>query len=142
MSKSAKQQIDELRAATDAKIEALRKQAVAELNQALKAAEIEVERIRKDLADLGAATPAAPGIEIPAQRSKRLPKLEEGSDEWKKIAGQVAMVLKRYPDGLNGKEIAKKLGKTEPNEIKRIIAVVQGTCRREGEGVLTRFFAE
>ncbi|MEI8340289.1 MAG: hypothetical protein WCH43_01995 [Verrucomicrobiota bacterium] len=142
MSKSAKEQIDELRAVTDAKIEALRKQAIAELTQALKTAKAEIVRIEKDLSDLGALSSPASKVEAPTTRSKRLPKLEQGTDEWNRIADQIKIVLKRYPEGLNGKDIAKKLGKTEPNEIKRVITVVQGTCRREGEGVQTRFFVK
>jgi uncharacterized protein involved in exopolysaccharide biosynthesis len=139
MSKTAAQQIEEIRAAADAKIEALKRQAIAELKQALKTAEAEVERLKKDLAEIEG--PGAASAQAMAKRITRLPKLEEGSEEWNKIAEQIRIVLRRYPDGLNGKTIANKLGKTEPNEIKRVQTVVQATCRREGEGVLTRFFA-
>jgi len=139
MTKSAKEQIDELRKATDTKIEALRKQAINELQHQLKAAELEVMRIKNDLMELGGKPASLAEL---VQRRTRLPKLVEGSEEWNKIAEQIKIVLKRYPDGLNGKDIANKLGKTEPKEIKRVIAVVQGTCRREGEAAATRFFVK
>jgi hypothetical protein len=73
-------------------------------------------------------------------RSRKLPRLVEGSEEWKKVAGQVAIVMKNYPGGLNGKEIAYKLGLTEPNAVTRVQPVIKATLRREGEGVATRYF--
>jgi len=135
MSKSALQQIEELRKETDARIEALKKQALAELHQQLKPAEAEVDRIRKEIAELEGEV-----VVSPSGKRTRMPALEEGSDEWNKIAGQIKTVLKNYPEGLNGRSIAYKIGKTDPKDIRRIITVVQATCRREGEGVQTRFF--
>ena len=138
MTKSALQQIEELRKDTETKIEALKKQAVEELQEKLEVAEAEVQRIRNELAALG-CKPV--GIQWETfKRGMRLPKLVEGSEEWNKIAAQVKTVLKNYPEGLNGKTIAYKMGKTDLKDIRRIITVVQATCGREGAGVQTKFF--
>jgi predicted nuclease with TOPRIM domain len=136
MSKTALQQIEDLRKETEAKIESLKQQALAELQKQLDAAQAEVERIQGEISELTGGTAGA----ATAAKRTRLPALEEGSQEWEKIASQIRTVLKNYPEGLNGKTIAYKMGKTELKEVRRIITVVQATCRREGEGVQTRFF--
>jgi len=137
MSKSIQQTIEQIRAEADAKIKALSHQFLEELKGQLKAAEAEVSRIKGEIAFLcGHSEVKATEV----KRSKRLPSLVEGSEEWDKVAKQIAIVLKNYKDGLNGKAIATKLGLTEKNEIKRVQPVIQAICRREGAGIATRFF--
>jgi len=138
MSKTAAQQIAEIRAAADAKIKALTNQVLSELNQQLKTAEAEVSRIKSEIATVTSKDDDRNND----KPQKRQPRIEEGSDEWNKVANQIAIVLKNYSQGLNGKEIAYKMGKTEAKDIKRIQPVIQATCRREGHGVATRFFAK
>ena len=106
---------------------------LSELKDELKAAKAEVTRIEDEIADL-TGKPVEEKL-----RGRRLKPLEQGSDEWNKIEGQIKIVLKNYKDGLNGKAIATKLGLTTPNEIRRIQPVIQATTRREGKGVSTKF---
>ena len=106
---------------------------LSELKDELKAAKAEVTRIEDEIADL-TGKPVEEKL-----RGRRLKPLEQGSDEWNKIEGQIKIVLKNYKDGLNGKAIATKLGLTAPNEIRRIQPVIQATTRREGKGVSTKF---
>ena len=103
------------------------------MNEALKVAKSNVTRIESQIAELSGSP-----IEGKVKTQRQRP-LEEGSEEWNKVAGQVKIVLKNYKAGLNGKAIAKKLGLTGQNEIKRIQPVIHATTRREGKGIATRF---
>ena len=107
--------------------------ALSELKEDLKKAKAQVVRIEEEIAEL-TGKPVEEKI-----RGRRLKPLEQGSEEWNKIEGQIKIVLKNYKDGLNGKAIATKLGLTAPNEIKRIQPVIHATTRREGKGVSTKF---
>jgi len=137
MSKSTIQQIETIKAAADARIKELTKQALFELNQQLKVAEAEVARIKSEIAEVTGDTTLVLDAAQPGKRQKAI---EKGSLEWNDVAAQIANVLQRHREGLNGKELANKLGKTEPKEIKRIQPVIQATCLREGRGVSTRFY--
>ena len=134
--KSAVEQLHALKSEFAARQSAIVSEALAELHEELKAAKANVSRIESEIEGLS-------GGQVPDKsKGKRLSPLEEGSEEWNKVAGQIKIVLKNYKDGLNGRAIAKKLGLTAPNEIKRIQPVIHGTTRREGQGVRTRFLAE
>ena len=128
-----------LKAEYAAREAALRNNAVAELKQHLNAAEAEVARIKRELAELtgDAVEPVkAQGV------GQRLKPLVENSEEWNKVAKQISIVLKNYPKGLNGKDLAYKMGLTAPNEVKRVKPVIEATAVREGAGVLTRYFVK
>ena len=131
--KSALDKLNALKSEFAAKETAIINEAVAELTQQLKEAKANVARIESEIEKLSG------GQVEEAPKGKRIKPLEEGSEEWNKIANQIKIVLKNYKDGLNGKAIAKKLGLTAPNAIKRVQPVIQATTRREGQGVKTRF---
>ena len=132
---SALNELAMLKAEFESRSEQIKAKALAELREQLTAAKAEVVRIEREITHLegNAGTEPAPKI-------KRLKPIENSSEEWNKVAKQIAIVLKNYKDGLNGKAIAKKLGLTAPNEIKRVQPVIVATTRREGEGVGTRYF--
>jgi len=137
--------IDELNAlkAEYAKREsAIKDKALAELHHQLKAAEAEVNRIKDEISQLsGHAAKAHHAVES-KPKGKRLKPIEEGSEEWNKVAKQIGIVLKNYPQGLNGKELAYKLGLTTPSEIRRVKPVIEAAAVREGAGVATRYFVK
>ena len=110
--------------------------ALSELKENLKTAKTEVTRIEEEIA-------AQTGTSVSEKpHGRRLKPLEQGSDEWNKVAGQIQIVLKNYKEGLNGRAIAKKLGLTAPNEIRHIQPVIHATTRREGKGISTKFILQ
>ena len=113
----------------------LQKTVLDELVRDLEKAEAEVARIREEIKEITGSAP----VGTKATRRPRLGPLEEGSDEWNKIAGQIKLVLKNYKDGLNAKKIAYKMGITDPKAAKRIVPVIQAVCQRQGKGVATRY---
>ena len=134
--KSALEQLTALKLEFEARQSEILDGVLTELKEQLKLAKTNVSRIETEIAELSGKP-----VEAKSIRS-RFKLLEEGSDEWNKIEGQIKIVLKNYKDGLNGKAIAKKLGLTTPNEIRRIQPVIHSTTRREGAGVSTRFFLQ
>lgn len=87
----------------------------------------------------------AAGIDLGSQaegrsRSKRLSKLVEGSEDWNKVAAQIATVMKNYPQGLNGRQIAYKLGLMEANAVMRIQPVIKATLQKTGQKASTKYF--
>ena len=135
MAKTALEQLNALKADFEAKAAQIKDNALSELREQLKEAKATVASIEAEIAELDGNP-----VEISKEGGKRLKPIEEGGEEWNKVAGQIKIVLKNYKDGLNGKAIAKKLGLTVPKEIKRVQPVILGTARREGQGVSTRFF--
>lgn len=132
--KSAVDQLNALKLEFAVRQASIVNEALTDLDNQLKAAKANVSRIESEIASL-----TGDKIQV---KGKRLGPIEEGCDEWNKVAGQIKIVLKNYKDGLNGKAIAKKLGLTSPKEIRRVQPVIQGTTRREGQGIATRFFLE
>ena len=133
---SAVEQLHALKLEFAAKQSEILNSALAELNEQLKEAKSNVTRIESEIAELS-GSPVEGKV-----KGQRLSLLEEGSEEWNKVAGQIKIVLKNYKDGLNGRAIAKKLGLTDPKAIRRIQPVIHATTRREGQGAATRFHLE
>lgn len=96
-----------------------------QIQNALKAAGIELDRTEQ--------------VEL-RKRSKKLRKLVEGSEEWNKVASQIATVMKNYPEGLNGRQIAYKLGFTEANAVMRAQPVIKATLQKTGQKASTKYF--
>lgn len=116
---------------------------LSEINiQKLEAQKAEYLKKIEEIDDQIHAALAAAGIDFSGNkgcRSKRLPKLVPGSKDWEKAANQIAIVMKNYPEGLNGKQIAFKMGLTAANEIMRIQPVIKATLQKSGQKASTKY---
>jgi len=136
---SAIEELLALKAEFESRTQQIKSGALTELNARLKAAKAEVDRIEGEIAEL-----TVDGFEAKAAETtptaKRLKPMVEGSEEWNKVAKQIAIVLQNNRGGLNGKELASKLGLTIPRDIKRILPVIAATTIREGAGIATKYY--
>ncbi|MDD5349872.1 MAG: hypothetical protein PHQ12_06645 [Chthoniobacteraceae bacterium] len=128
---TASEQIEQL----EKKISELKRQALAELNEKLAAAQKTVADLEKQLAEhTGKPIAEASLVAAPARRTRR-PSI---SDEDLKPLILKAMAQKGIT-GLNAKEIADSVGQ-DPLRIRKFIAQNPAVLKRQGAGPGTRFF--
>lgn len=140
------QKIEEAKSALQQKLHALDEINIAKLEQEKAQYQQKIQQIDEQIRQ---ALKAA-GIELGEDsseasangrlRAKKLPKLVPGSEEWNKVAGQLQIVMKNYPEGLNGRQIAYKMGLTKPNAVMRIQPVIKATLQKSGQKASTKYF--
>lgn len=134
--------IQQAKAALQEKLKALENINISRLEQEKAQHQEKIRQIDEQIQNALKAAGIEPEPSEGRLRAKKLPKLAPNSEEWNKVAAQIRTVVKNYPDGLNGRQIAYKLGLTQPNAIMRVQPVIKATLQKTGQKAATKYFLQ